>query len=247
MSRRLPAIHYETYGQGIPLLLGFPIMASAWQGDPERAILKGYLDRLTGRYRVLVVDYPSLGPDIGKSEPIPAKELSAERVCSDLLVVADEVGFDRFVFWGYSWGGVVGLQLASRTDRVSTLVCGGWPPLGAPYAEMLAITRMMAAAPDVPVRVEQFVTFYESIQGWPEAEAVARISCPRMAFVGAADEMNYPGGIALRLAQTVKERRPELERLGWHVLEVPGRDHGLYTDPATVVPLVREFLDPVCG
>ncbi|WP_437733946.1 alpha/beta fold hydrolase [Sorangium sp. So ce1335] len=236
-------IHHETHGQGAPLLLGFPLMASAWPGDPELAVLKGYLDRLTDRYRVLVVDYPQLGPGIGKSDPIPASELTADRVCADLLAVADAAGFDRFAFWGFSWGGVVGLQLACRTDRLTALVCGGWPPLGAPYGDMLRITRKMAAAPEVPVRVDQFVTFYESVQGWPEAEAVERIACPRMAFTGSEDEMDYPGEIKLRIAATLRERRRELEQLGWHVTEIPGRDHGVFTDPATVVPTVREFLD----
>ncbi|KYF47988.1 hypothetical protein BE08_30510 [Sorangium cellulosum] len=225
------------------MLLGFPLMASPWPGDPELAVLKGYLDRLTDRYRVLVVDYPSLGPGIGKSDPIPAGDLTAGRVCADLLAAADAAGFDRFAYWGFSWGGVVGLQLACRTDRLTALVCGGWPPLGAPYGDMLHITRKMAAAPEVPVRVDQFVTFYESVEGWPEAEAVQRIACPRMTFTGAADEMEYPGEIKLRIAPTIRERRGELERLGWHVTEIPGRDHGVFTDPATVVPIVREFLD----
>lgn len=240
---RPPVIYHETHGDGVPLLLGFPMTASPWPGDPDLAVLKGYLDRLTDRYRVLVADYPCLGPDIGRSEPVPADELTADRVCADLLGLADAAGFDRFAFWGYSWGGVVGLQLASRTDRVSALVCGGWPPLGAPYRDMLDITRAMADAPGVPVNVGQFVTFYESVQGWPEAEAVGRIACPRLAFVGADDAMAYPGGVTLRIAPTVRERRGELERLGWRVDEVAGRNHGVFTDPATVVPLVRDFLD----
>jgi hypothetical protein len=47
----------------------------------------------------------------------------------------------------------------------------------------------------------------------------------------------------LRIAPTVRERRDELERLGWRVDEVSGANHGVFTDPATVVPLVRDFLD----
>lgn len=239
----MTTIYYETYGQGVPLLLSFPLMASAWPGDPDLAVLKGYLDRLTDRYRVLVLDYPRLGPDIGRSEPIPVGEMTADRVCADLLAVADAVGFERFAFWGYSWGGVIGLQLASRTDRVAALACGGWPPLGGPYEDMLKITRKMADAPNIPVRMDQFVTFYESVQGWPEADAVSRISCPRMAFVGAEDEMEYPDGVTLRLAGTLRERREELQHLRWQVTEIPGRDHGVFLDPAAIVPIVREFLD----
>lgn len=238
-------IHYEVRGDGIPLLLSFPVMASPWPGDPELAMRQGYLDRLTDRYRVLVADYPPLGPGITRSDRIPPEELTADRACADLLAVADAAGFDRFAFWGFSFGAVMGLQLASRTDRLAALVCGGWPPLGAPYADMLRITRMMAAAPDLPVWVDQYVTFYESVQEWPEAEAVARIAGPRLAFAGSADEMAYPDGITLRIAPTLRERRAELEGMGWEVAEIPDRDHGVFTDPAAVVPAVRAFLDRV--
>jgi len=208
-------------------------------------VVRGYLDRLTDRYRALVLDYPKLGPGIGRTDRIPASELTADRYCADLLAVADRAGFDRFAYWGYSFGGVVGLQLATRTNRLTALICGGWPPLGGPYPEMLEITRQMAATRGMPVWVDQFATFYESIQKWPEAESVARISCPRMTFFGSEDEIEYPDGVALRLAPTIRERREELERLGWHVAEVPERDHSLFMDPAATVPVVREFLDRV--
>jgi pimeloyl-ACP methyl ester carboxylesterase len=39
--------------------------------------------------------------------------------------VADAAGFERFAWLGYSWGGVMVLQLAWRSNRLSTLICGG--------------------------------------------------------------------------------------------------------------------------
>jgi len=241
-----PGIYYEIHGQGYPLVLGFPITASLRPPAVTSAILKGYLDRLTDRYRVLVMDYPNLGPDIGRSRPIPAGELTAERVRSDLLAVADAAKFERFIWWGFSWGGVIGLQLASRSERVSALVCGAWPPLGGPYAELLQAVRAVAAnhAPSRDVPTDQFVTFYESLRGWQEAEAIKRIKCPAMTFAGSEDEVQR-GSVTLRLAATIRERRNELEAQGWHVVEIAGRDHSLYSDPATLVPIVRGFLDRI--
>lgn len=236
-------VYFETYGEGIPLMLSFPLMASPWQGDAELAILKGYLARLTDRYRVLVMDYPNLAPGVGRTTPIPTEEFTADRTSADLLAVADAAGFDRFAFWGFSWGGVVGLQLAARTDRLTAMVCGGWPPLGAPYADMLTITRMMAAAPDMTVNVDQFATFYETVQTWDERSL--RLDCPKMTFIGEKDEMAYPDGITLRLASAMRSHREELEAMGWTVVEVPGKDHGLFTDPAEIVPVGRDFLDQV--
>lgn len=221
--------HYEVHGDGgIPLILGYPVMASATAVDPARAVLKGYLACLTDRYRVLVMDYP----------PADTDEFTAQRVCDDMLAVADAAGFHRFIWWGFSWGGLVGLQLASRTDRVAALICGGWPPLDGPFKEMLRIVQAR--------RAQRFVSFYESVQNWPEAEAIARIHCPRMTFAGSADDLVLDG-VELQLAARLRGKRSQLEQQGWHVVEIEGRDHSVYTDPATLVPAVREFLDRVEG
>ncbi|MFO0444000.1 MAG: alpha/beta fold hydrolase, partial [Betaproteobacteria bacterium] len=59
---------------------------------------------------MLLLDYPS----IGRSRDIAPEALTADRVCADLLGVADAAGCERFAYWGYSWGGNVGLQLATR-------------------------------------------------------------------------------------------------------------------------------------
>jgi pimeloyl-ACP methyl ester carboxylesterase len=240
MLHTAAGIRYEVHGQGIPLFLGYPITASGSPEDPLLAILGGYLDRLSDRYRTLVVDYSSPGGDA----PVAASECTADRVCADLFAVADAAGFDRFAWWGFSWGGVIGLQLASRSDRVTALVCGGWPPLGGPYAELLSACRAMAANPPdgMSAMLDQYVQFYESLQGWPEARVVPLIACPRMTFVGSADEVDL-GAVKVPLAATIRSRRAELEKLGWHLTEIPDRDHSIWTDPGTVVPIVRRFLD----
>lgn len=221
-------------------------MASPFFGDPEQALLKGYLDRLTDRYRVVVMDYPKLGPDIGQGEMVPAGELTADRVCADLLDVADAAGLDRFAWWGYSMGAIMGLQLAARSDRVSALVCGGWPPLGGQYQDMLDFFRMLQSAPGLPVKSDQYVTLFQSLVNWSGDEAIKGIACPKLAFCGSADQTEYPGG-TYKIAPTMRERRQELEQLGWQVAEIPGRNHDVVNDPGVVVPIVRRFLDPVTG
>jgi pimeloyl-ACP methyl ester carboxylesterase len=247
IGTRVPSlgIYYEVHGRGVPLILGAPLKASPTKQDPRGAILKGYLDRLTDRYRVLVADYPDLGLDRGRSTPLPAGTLTAQRACDDVFAMADAAGFERFIWWGFSWGGVVGLQLASRSDRVAALVCGGWPPLGGPYADMLRIARARVADPSQAAgapRDRQMITFYESLQRWPEAEAIRRIRCPRMAYAGTEDTF-VDSGVSVRLGPLLRERRADLEREGWSVAEIPGRDHSVFKDPEAVVPIVRRFLD----
>jgi pimeloyl-ACP methyl ester carboxylesterase len=243
-------VFYEVQGQGQPLLIGLPLMASFTElfGSEMQPVLDGYLNRLTDRYRVLRVDYPS----IGGSRDIPPHALTADRVCADLLAVASAAGFDRFAYWGYSWGAAAGLQLAARTDRLSALVLGGWPPLSAPYAGILQATRLKQANPEPSSlkvlrskdQYRQWETWYASMQDWPEAESVARIACRKMAFFGGEGDL-VEAGIPIRIASIIREHRVDLLRQGWTVHEILGQGHGVCMAPELVVPPVRAFLDEV--
>ncbi len=241
-------IYYELHGAGIPLFLGFPIMASNGDifGPDGAAMLRNFLDRLTDRYRVLIADYPS----IGKSPSIPTADFTADRVCADFLGVADAAGFDRFAYWGYSWGAQAGLQLASRTDRLSALVVGGWTPLGGPYREILRASQISVKNPSAssmlvlrePAQYAQWVTYNQSVQDWPEAEAVAGISCPAMAYAGAIEGAES-GGVDIPYATRLREHRDELEAMGWRVELIEGQSHAVGLDAEIIVPMVRDFLD----
>ncbi|MYA64362.1 MAG: alpha/beta hydrolase, partial [Gemmatimonadetes bacterium] len=211
-------IHFEVHGpgDGLPLFLAFPLFASyAEIFGPEQAVVKeDFLERLTDRYRVLLADYPN----VGRTNTPPPAEMNPDRVYSDLLSVADAAGFDRFAYCGHLWGAVNGLMLASRSDRVSALICGTWPPLGAPYADMLRGVELQLAEPPPhamvilrdPGQYAQWHTFYLGMQDWDEAEAVAGITCPRLALIGSEEE-SAVAGIRLRLVERVREARPALE------------------------------------
>jgi len=244
-------VYYEVHGRsGPPLFLAFPVTATpdALPSAGGSPVGPRFLARLTDRYRVLVADYPS----VGRSTTVPPAEFTVDRVCADLLGVADAAGFHHFAWWGGTFGAIVGIQLATRTDRLTALVSAGWPPLGGPYAAMLEGTRLNAPDPPPharailrdPSQYAQWVTFYESLAGWPEATDVARIACPRLVAFGANAEADV-AGIPLRPAATIRERRAELEALGWRVVEVSDRDSALILDPETLVPVVRRFLDSV--
>jgi pimeloyl-ACP methyl ester carboxylesterase len=88
------------------LFLGFPIVLGQ-AGDP--LLLQRYLERLTDGYSVVVMEYPPAGGGVAASRFTP------DRACSDILSIADVMGVERFAWYGYSWGGLVGLQLAART------------------------------------------------------------------------------------------------------------------------------------
>jgi pimeloyl-ACP methyl ester carboxylesterase len=241
-------VYYEVHGKGIPLLLGFPVLASHAEvfGPAAAAVRQDFLAGLTDRYQVLLVDYPG----IGRSADIPPEQLTADRVCQDLLQVSAAAGFHDFIYWGYSWGAAVGLQLSSRTERLMGLVMGGWPPLGAQYADVLASAEEQIADPPAAVQVvlrspaqyAQWSYFYRSLGDWSEEQLCRSLNMPRLAFAGGGGDV-LAGSRLIRNASTLKARQAELEAMGWEVQLIPGKDHSVGLDPLIVVPLVREFLD----
>src|SRR5437763_5158435 len=135
-------IEIEVHGTGPSLLLPVnpqPLIGPQaeqmrrYGNDPAlgQSLIKGLCDA----FRVVAFDYQ------GQCFRTPKPDtLTPANVVSDFLAVADTVGADRFAYYGYSWLGMIGLQLAIRTDRLSALIMGGFPPLNGPYEEMLRVT-----------------------------------------------------------------------------------------------------------
>jgi pimeloyl-ACP methyl ester carboxylesterase len=226
-TRKIPS--YEVHGTGPALILGLD------QGLTS-AVEKGYLDRLTDRYRVIMMDYPPSGDDARAVE----SSFTPDHVCADILAVTDAASAERFAWFGYSWGGVVGLQLATRTERLTAMICGGWPPLGAPYGEMARVSGAIAERAGKP---KIWATFYRGLEQWPERDTVSRIRVPRMTFAGSKDVI-ITDGLTARIGPLVAEHSAELRGMGWVVRVVDNFAHELVTRPDVVTPLIREFLDP---
>jgi len=220
--RAHPWMHYTVIGSGPPLITF------------DRAP-RGYFDRLAETYRVIVIADPPVETTQAFEE-----SYTADTVCAAILAVADEAGARRFAWYGFSFGGVVGLQLACRTDRLTALICGGWPPLGAQYRETLAVTEIEARQG----RSKLARSFYRSMVDWPERDAVSKLTCPRMTFAGTKDAF-VVDGYQIHIGASVAGHREELERLGWTVKLVDGFGHDLGGRPDVVAPLIREFLDPL--
>jgi pimeloyl-ACP methyl ester carboxylesterase len=185
-----------------------------WGVDP--ALGRTLTDGLADAFQVVAFDYEGHVLQVPKPDT-----LTPANVAADLLAVAGAVGADRFAFYGYSWLALAGLQLAVRTDRLSALAMGGFPPLAGPYVEMLRVTTAThelavanAASPagtatppsgepagetdwsQVEVtltedQTRQFVTLYENLQDFDDRAAQARLGCSRLCFVGSADEITY--------------------------------------------------------
>jgi pimeloyl-ACP methyl ester carboxylesterase len=184
-----------------------------WGADP--ALGRSLVDGLADAFRVVAFDYEGHVLQVPKPDT-----LTPANVAADLLAVADAAGAGRFAYYGYSWLALAGLQLALRTDRLTALAMGGYPPLDGPYAQMLRVTAAThemavanAAAPPGPpaapdpergepdwsgaaltlseAQTRQFVTLYEALRDFDDRAAQARLSGPRLCFAGSADEITY--------------------------------------------------------
>ncbi len=184
----------------------------AWGVDP--ALGRTFIDGLRDRFRVVAFDYE------GQVQKIPKPTtLTAENIAKDFLAIADAVDAHQFAYYGYSWLALCGMQLAIRTDRLSALIMGGFPPIDGPYKQMLKVTQAthaMTFAPQPPTekaakkdqspdsydwstvkvtmsepQTKQFVTLYEGLQKFDDRLAQKLITCPRLCFAGTNDDIQY--------------------------------------------------------
>jgi pimeloyl-ACP methyl ester carboxylesterase len=264
-------IEFEVHGDGPTVLLPVnprpldgPQAESmrAWGADP--ALGHNLITGLSDRFRVVAADYEGHL----MTHPRPGT-LTPDDIARDLLALADAAGADRFAYYGYSWLGLAGQQLALRTDRLSALAMGGFPPVDGPYAAMLRVTAVahaasLAAADDprpastpepgdwdsaavvtTPAQTAQFVTLYEALRDFDDRAAQSRLTCPRLCLVGGADEIVYSeqwGGVTVDIAGPVRRHQAELRELGWDVVILDGLDHMRAMQAAQVLPVLRPWL-----
>jgi len=235
----------------------------AWGADPNlgHTLATSLAD---AGLRVIAADYEG-----HLAEHPKPRTLSAATVATDLLAIADAAGVGRFAYYGYSWLALAGFQLAIRTDRLTALAMGGFPPLDGPYGSMLTVTRAahrMALAnrdkqpaaaelqpgdwdavevTQTPDQTQQYVTLYESVQKFDERAALDRLSIPRLAFAGANDNIRYGAkwdSAYVAIADAVRRRRDELTRQGWTVELIPDTDHIGAMQASNVLPILTPWL-----
>jgi pimeloyl-ACP methyl ester carboxylesterase len=262
-------IEIEVRGSGGPTLL-LPVNPEPITG-PQAEQMRQYgadpalgpslINGLCDIFRVVAFDYE------GQCLRLPKPDtLTPANAVRDLLAVADAAQVDRFAYYGYSWLALLGLQLAIGTDRLSALVMGGWPPLNAPYKEMLLVTsaanQMSGASQGDETsqaldedewstaamskgQTQQFLTLYQALQGFDDRAAQAQITCPRLCFVGSTDAIQYGknwGDIYISLADPIVHAQAELSSLGWEVLVLDGLDHMQAMQASRVLPILRSWL-----
>jgi len=112
-------IDYTVDGEGPPLVLVAGTLCAARQW-----IDYGYAAELTRHWRVINIDPLGHG---NSDTPHDADSYEAAGVTADLVAVLDAVGVHSATVWGYSRGGWLACNLASRyPDRVDRIVVGAY-------------------------------------------------------------------------------------------------------------------------
>jgi pimeloyl-ACP methyl ester carboxylesterase len=116
-------------GPGLPLVLhtGGAGSGAMWRDG-------GYVERLAGEFRVILHDHRGRG----RSDRPGARDAHAiAEYAADVASLADELGLPGYGFFGYSFGGAVGFELAATDPRLRALAALGTvfdPPEAVPAA-----------------------------------------------------------------------------------------------------------------
>ncbi|MFA1819463.1 alpha/beta fold hydrolase [Virgibacillus oceani] len=183
-----------------------------WGVDPEMG--EHFVEGLMDQFQILYFDYE--GHRLQYPNP---ENLTPESIVNDLLIIADEMDVKKFSYYGYSWLALLGLQLAIRTDRLESLIMGGFPAIDGPYNEMMVVTNKTYEqalnnqnspiideqdhiSPEkvdwdnIQVKIDtnqtkQFVTMYKNLREFDDREIQHKLVIPRLAFAGEQDTIIY--------------------------------------------------------
>jgi len=106
-------IHYETFGEGKPIIL--------LHGNGEcYKIFDILIEKLKSSYKVYAIDSRCHG------ESDNPKEITYDLMCDDIIKLIKELNIEKPIFYGFSDGGIIGLLIALKEpDLLSNLIISG--------------------------------------------------------------------------------------------------------------------------
>ena len=114
-------IHYVVEGQGPALLLHHGLSGSLESWDDY-----GYIDALKPDYQLILIDARGHG---ASGKPHDPELYGPQYRVGDVTAVLDDLDVKRTHFFGYSYGGRVGLEVAKYApERVRSMIIGGFGP-----------------------------------------------------------------------------------------------------------------------
>lgn len=236
-------IAYDVTGHGPVLMLLHG--AGKTRRDWYKA---GYVDRLRDDFTVVTVDLRGSGESDFLTEMV---DYAVERLCDDLNAVADACAIQRFLIWGYSFGGNIARYLGAWSDRVAATAVIGipfgpavdhdfdrfitefvakWQPLADAYKAGSVTERQKASA--VKGRIPAWVACFQAMRSWPSIMP-ADMRCPTLLVVGTRNQTALTW---------VKAHQTALDQTNVQVAIIDGLDHPHeFSDIERVFPIVSAF------
>lgn len=236
-------IAYDVTGQGpyLMLLHGAGKERRDWHKQ-------GYVDRLKGEFTVIMVDIR------GSEESdflVDVSDYGIEKICADLLAVADACHAGQFSVWGYSFGGNIARYLGAWSDRLQAIAVIGvpfGPAVDQQFDQFIAdfVNKWEAVAKAYKIgelsgakqqsaikgRIPVWVACFQAMRGWPAIDPDA-VRCPAMLLVGMQNKSTL---------QWVTSHHAMLEQANVCVEIVEGLNHPQeFTQVDLVFPAISNF------
>jgi pimeloyl-ACP methyl ester carboxylesterase len=112
-------IAYDVTGEGSAIVL----LHGGWHTRQNWHDI-GYVKRLKNNFAVIAIDIRGNGESDKRIDPA---YYTTEKMCQDILTVADACNVAQFAIWGFSYGANIGRYLAAQSDRVEKLIIMGIP------------------------------------------------------------------------------------------------------------------------
>jgi pimeloyl-ACP methyl ester carboxylesterase len=236
------AINYEDVGPGKPIVLipGFLQSASDWRRD-------GYMDRLSPRWRVVVMD--PLGQ--GKSDkPEDPTLYRSPGVTAEVITVLDAAGIEKAPLWGYSRGAwLAAMTTIEHPQRVSGLILGGAsltdpPPTELPrWVEPISRGDWDGFWEGFPIPLDAKTKAHFQKVNNPKALAAERIGRIESAYVFDLTRIKVPACVYCGADDGPEDADATVEALHTTVHVVPGDHAGAFDGVDAVLAVVVAFLE----
>ena len=240
-----------------------------WGADP--ALGRSLIDGLGDAFRVVAFDYEGHVLQVPKPDTLTPANLVGDLLAVADAAGADRFAFYGYSWLALAglqlairsdrvaalaMGGyppLAGpyaemLQVTAATHELAVANAASPPPATASQPAAEASGEVDWSQVEMTLseaQTRQFVTLYQALQDFDDQAAQPRLSCPRLCFVGSADEIDYEerwGGVRVSMADPVVRHRDELEALGWQVEVLEGLDHMQAMQAARVLPILRSWL-----
>lgn len=246
-------IYYQIEGKGpaIVMVYGFMGVMDDWYNY-------SYVESLKEDYQLVLVDIRSHGKS---DKPHDPDQYLMKEFTSDIIVIMDALAINKAHYWGYSFGGYIGLCMTKHhPERFHSFILGGISPQEVPQeswdkiwewhdslkaGKEAYITNLekggLEITPEIRAELESFD--YEALTACirskdifqPMDEHLPKLEIPVLFYAGEEDEWgHFPRQLEIsKKMQNVK------------VVGIPKHGHTVQQQKDLVLPHILGFLDEI--